>query len=841
MPFRLRTGVASFASAVLTIPALAVLAAPAHAAVTSFADGHYIVRLAGDGIALTSSTGDFDPQADDAKAAVTALEQAQQSVADDAGAVIDANITVTQNAFTATLTAEQATALADDSRVVGVVPDSTLFLEGVAPDGNTYDAVTAAVEGPQGSGVVVGMIDSGIVPGTTALAGEPLGTTAGGAAYLDGNTVVVDKADGRQFRSERFADVAGEWSTSFYSTTLVGARVFASGILALDEVIAPTGMGSPADAARGVSHGTAAAATILGRESTPAAASAAVQGTATQAQLAVYKACFLLDVPNSGSMSEMCTASDVLAAVDAAVSDGVDVLYFAPTEMSASAEPLVDAAFHGAFAAGVHVVGGAGGRPAAPSISNTSPWATTVGAARPAGYDVDITVGGVRVVGVSSGLTHALTLPFAMGADLGSATCEEGSLPEASAAGRGVICDLGEERQWSWQRTLGASGVSAAGGEVVIIDNAVDEHLWIDRGVGVDIPVVFVSKTQGALLKAQLLAHPTAQVTLAPSDAARLLDGPSGPAAGAAAALIKPDVVASGAAVPGALVPGSTWAAARVAGLSANYLSQRPGATPAEIASALVTSAHPIEDSSGALASVDRQGAGAVDAASFLAPGLVYDHTAGAPDDLTDLNRASLAATVTGSGKTTVSRTVTALTAGTYDAAVTWTDPGVRATVSPASLSLAAGESARFDVTFERDAAVGDRTPQGSLTWTSGDVAVTSPIRVTVEGEWTPGPGPSPTPSSTPSPSSTPTPSATPTTTPSATPTTTPSATPTPSKTEKPKPGKTEKPKPGKTEKPKPGKTEKPKPSKTEKSKPGKADQSKPGKTHKSKIAKSHR
>ena len=84
-----------------------------------------------------------------------------------------------------------------------------------------------AVAPTGGAGVVVGVIDTGIAPENPSFAGDRLASVKGADPYLVGNTVVFDKADGRQFRSARVTDE--DWTRSDYSTKLVGAQFFAAG------------------------------------------------------------------------------------------------------------------------------------------------------------------------------------------------------------------------------------------------------------------------------------------------------------------------------------------------------------------------------------------------------------------------------------------------------------------------------------------------------------------------------------------------------------------------------------------------------------------------------------
>ena len=80
-------------------------------------------------------------------------------------------------------------------------------------------------------------------------------------------------------------------------------------------------------------------------------------------------------------------------------------------------------------------------------------------------------------------------------------------------------------------------------------------------------------------------------------------------------------------------------------------------------------------------------------------------------------------------GKVTVTRTVTALTPGTYTA--TANVPGVNVTVSPSVLNFAAaGEKQTFQVTFENAGAPLAKFAKGSLVWEGQNKVVASPIAV---------------------------------------------------------------------------------------------------------------
>src|SRR5262249_12896222 len=104
-----------------------------------------------------------------------------------------------------------------------------------------------------------------------------------------------------------------------------------------------------------------------------------VSGMAPGARLAVYKACWgFADDPNSG-----CATTDVVAAIDQAVGDGVDVINLSIGGSSTSFVDPVQLAFLVAAEAGVFAATSAGntGRLGGSTVEHNSPWVTTVGIA----------------------------------------------------------------------------------------------------------------------------------------------------------------------------------------------------------------------------------------------------------------------------------------------------------------------------------------------------------------------------------------------------------------------------------------------------------------------------
>ena len=222
--------------------------------------------------------------------------------------------------------------------------------------------------------------------------------------------------------------------------------------------------------------------------------------------------------------------------------------------------------------------------------------------------------------------------------------------------------------------------------------------------------------------------------------------------------VLKPDVAAPGVAIlaatdnaPGekptfGILSGTSMAASHVAGLGALYLGKRPNASPAEIQSAMMTTAYDTVTADG---SPNRnpfeQGAGQVDPKRYFTPGLLYLNGAKDwaaflegkglaefdgvdPIDGSDLNLASISIGSLANAQT-VTRTVTATERGTFTASVDL--PGVNVTVEPSTLRFTrAGQTATFTVTFDNASAPVEQWATGSLTWKSGKNTVRSPLAV---------------------------------------------------------------------------------------------------------------
>ncbi|WP_405219852.1 cell wall-binding repeat-containing protein [Agrococcus sp. Ld7] len=797
---RLRRGLALTTALALSAGASVLGAASASAApveqpvsidTSGFDNGRYIVVLDGDALATyrgglpnlarTAPTGtaDIDVSTSAAAAYTAHLENRQSAVASDIGAQIAANLTVTMNGFVADLTADQALELARDARVSQIFPDEILQI--TASPANEFldlEGLWTEVGGVDeaGDGVVVGVLDTGIAPENPLFAGEPLGTTAGAEPYRDGSDIVFEKSDGNTFVG--VCETGPQFTAEDCSTKIVGARYYVDGFGA--DRIGGADVGEYLSPRDGDGHGSHTASTAAGNADVPIETAGGqdigtMSGVAPQARIAAYKVCWSGPDPASTD-DDGCATSDLVQAIDQATEDGVDVInYSIGGGAATSVATPTDISFLGAAAAGVFVSASAGNSgPDASTLDHAAPWYTTVAASSIPNYEATVILDdGTKLPGASVTVpmgddAEPVTGPFIYAGDIAAAgedadeaaLCMEGTLDPALAAGAIVLCDRGVIA-----RVDKSAEVAAAGGIGSVLVNVSPSSIDLDDHV---IPTVHLD----AEYRDQLLAAaqtPGAEVTLEAGNSsgietvAPIVAGFSsrGPALAEGSDVIKPDVAAPGVGIIAAgpnpadgeptyrFLSGTSMAAPHVAGLAAIYLGAHPNATPAEVKSALMTTAtDTLNDDGSASTDVWAQGAGHVNTQSMMDAGLIYqngttdwfgylrglgyglpEEWVGSAIDPSDVNIASIAV---GSlaGTQTVTRTVTALEAGDYTFSTSGM-PGVDVEVSPATLSFgAAGETATYEVTFTTtDAALGSWST-GSLTWTSAEHTVRSPLAV---------------------------------------------------------------------------------------------------------------
>ncbi|GJN03676.1 hypothetical protein PR202_ga21147 [Eleusine coracana subsp. coracana] len=449
---------------------------------------------------------------------------------------------------------------------------------------------------------------------------------------------------------------------------LVGARFFAKGYEAASGPMnASAEARSPLDTD---GHGTHTASIAAGRYAFPASslgyARGVAAGMAPKARLAAYKVCW------AGG----CFDSDILAAFDAAVADGVDVVSLS---VGGVVVPYyLDAIAIGAFGAteaGIVVSASAGnGGPGGLTVTNVAPWMATVGAgSMDRAFPANVRLGdgqvldGVSVYGgpaLEPGKMYELVYGGSSGGASSSSSsgysasmCLDGSLDPATVRGKIVVCDRGVN-----SRAAKGDVVHRAGGVGMVLANGAfdGEGLVADCHV---LPATAVGAAAGEKLR-KYIASSTKQrpatgtilfegtrlgVHPAPVVAAFSARGPNPQSP----EILKPDLIAPGlnilAAWPSGVGPagvpsdgrrtefnilsGTSMACPHVSGLVALLKAAHPTWSPAAIKSALMTTAYVkdnrngtmTDESTGAVADSFDFGAGHVDPMRAMDPGLVYD------------------------------------------------------------------------------------------------------------------------------------------------------------------------------------------------------------------------
>ncbi|MEU4013649.1 S8 family peptidase [Microbacterium sp. NPDC028030] len=758
--------------------------------------GHYIVVMKAD--PLASYEGDvkglkatkpaegeqLETQSQDAQRYVEHLQTEQTDLVSDLGVTPDTTYQVVLNGFSADLSGEQVDALRASKDVFGVYPDeirhpdaqsSTDFL-GLGDDRKGKGGVWQQTGGVEkaGEGVVVGVIDTGIAPEHPSFEGKKIkkqkkqqSRHKGNQPYTDGTYVYFDKSDGGQFQA---AMVEGQdWDHSDYSSKLIGGQYFFAGAEAAGFDFQYDYL-SPRD---GDGHGSHTASTAAGNFKVKAEVEGVdfgtISGVAPGAKVAAYKACYVgPDVTVTDD--DICALSDLVAAIDQAVADGVDVINYSIGGGAASTVLAPeDIAFFNAAAAGVFVATSAGNDGPDPvTADHASPWYTTVAASTIPTWEGTVQFDGFEQAGASVSVPfgESVTGPSIYAGDAAAAgaaatdaeLCLPDALDPAKVAGHIVVCDRGGNARAEKSQVVKDAGgigmvlVNVPGGADSLDNdfhavptvhlNAVHRAavLAYVQG-GVDRPITLVGENTTGV------TTPTPQIAGFSSRGPMLADGSD---------VLKPDVAAPGVAIlaatnnaPGedptfGILSGTSMASPHVAGLGALYLGEHPKATPAEIRSAMMTTAYDTVLPDGSKnTNPFEQGAGQVDPKRYLNPGLLYlngvkdwaafldgkglsDFPGIDPIDGSDLNQASISIGSLTSAQT-VTRTVTSTEKGTFTAKASV--PGVNVKVTPQQLKFdRAGQTKTFTVTFDNASAPVEQWATGSLTWTSAKNSVRSPI-----------------------------------------------------------------------------------------------------------------
>lgn len=666
------------------------------------------------------------------------------------------------NGLAVGLTSSEAQRVAGVAGVKRVQPDDTLELltdSGPAWIGATgiYDgSATGGLPGTKGEGIVAGIIDTGINHD------HPSFADIGGDGYNHTNPRIV-----------QFGVCAGQ-NPAFCNDKLIGMYDF-TGTTPFDDNL--HGSHTASTVAGNVVDARLIAPTLEYRRT--------ISGVAPHANIISYKACNSLPAPAGG-----CLVSATVAAIDQATLDQVDVINFSIG--GPSRNPWTDPnalAFLGANAAGVFASVSAGNEgPGAATIGSPSdsPWVMSVGAST---HDrnlpsqlVDMTGGATTPPGPITGKSVAAgygpaRIVYAGAPPYSSALCGAGAadpttgdsatnpFPPGTFSGEIVVCDRGTYGRVAKGKNVKAGG---AGGMVLVNDAASGDSLIADLHV---LPAVHISYTNGQALEAWLASgtNHRARITgmvenKAPTNGDAMASFSSRGPNPSVPGVIKPDVTAPGVDIFAAfntpltsplptapeygIISGTSMSSPHAAGAAALLRDLKPGWTPNQLKSALMTTGFTTLPGSGAevhgvlkedaatAADPFDMGGGRVELRRAARAGLVLNVVTptaflnadpGSGGDPKTLNLASLA---NNNCQTSCSwtRTVTSTAA----ASVTWTaattaPTGASLSVAPATFTLAPGESQTLTITATNTSLAPNEWRFGavSLSPSTGSVPVT--------------------------------------------------------------------------------------------------------------------
>ncbi|KDP25555.1 hypothetical protein JCGZ_20711 [Jatropha curcas] len=654
--------------------------------------------------------------------------------------------------FAAKLTAEEAKAIEIKEGVVLARPQRMLTLHTTHTPSflGLQQNLGLWKQSNYGKGVIIGVVDSGITADHPSFSGE-------------GMPPPPEKWKGK-------CELKGTLSCN---NKLIGARNFATNsndLVDRDEHgthTASTAAGSPV---QGVSYFGQANGTAV--------------GMAPLSHLAMYKV---------SGRDNKAGESELLAAMDAAVEDGVDVLSLS---IGSDSHPFYDdvlaIAAYAAIQKGIFVSCSAGNEgPYSKTLSNEAPWLLTVGAST-----VDRAIRATVLLGnkaelngeslfqPKSFLPKLLPLVYAgANGDARSASCDEGSLKNVNVKGKIVLCEGGYETVSKGQE------VKDNGGAAMIVMNDQDEG-FVTQADNHVLPASHVSYIAGSAIKAYINATSSPKATIlfkgtvfglpeAPQVASFSSRGPSTASPG----ILKPDIIGPGVRILAAwphsadnttnrfeFLSGTSMSCPHLSGVAALLKSVHPDWSPAAIKSAIMTTANlynlggkPITDIWFFPSTLFDIGAGHVNPTAACNPGLIYDIQ---PEDYipylcglgysdkhvsvivhkrvkcskrtsipeAQLNYPSFSIKL-GSGPQTYIRTVTNVGQphSTYSLEIV-TPNGVDIIVTPDKISFSeVKQKATYSVTFRKNGKANASYAQGYLNWVGEGYRVKSPIAVIIE------------------------------------------------------------------------------------------------------------
>nr|ALO20090.1 subtilisin-like serine protease [Solanum tuberosum] len=469
-----------------------------------------------------------------------------------------------------------------------------------------------------GKGVIIGVIDTGIIPDHPSFSDV-----------------------GMPPQPAKWKGVCESNFINKCNNKLIGARSY------------KRGSGSPID---GNGHGTHTASTAAGAfvkgANVYGNANGTAVGVAPLAHIAIYKVC----------NSDGCSDSDILAAMDSAIDDGVDIL---SVSLGGRSVPFyADSIAIGAYSAterGILVSCSAGNSgPLHATAGNTAPWILTVGAST-LDRKIKATVklgNGEEFEGESAYRPKISNSTFFTLFDatknakdqFETPYCRPGSLTDPAIRGKIVLClafgGVGNIDKGQVVKDAGGVGMIIINRPYYGVTKSADAHV---------LPALDVSAADGLRIRAYTNStlNPVATITFqgtiigdknAPIVAGFSSRGPSRASPG----ILKPDIIGPGVNILAAwptsvddnkntkstfnIISGTSMSCPHLSGVAALLKSAHPDWSPAVIKSAIMTTADtlnlassPILDERLLPADIYAIGAGHVNPSRANDPGLVYD------------------------------------------------------------------------------------------------------------------------------------------------------------------------------------------------------------------------
>ncbi|KAI5321406.1 hypothetical protein L3X38_030477 [Prunus dulcis] len=559
------------------------------------------------------------------------------------------------NGFAAILDEEEAAQIAKDPNVLSVFPNRGRKLHttrswdflGLEENGEVRPG-SIWKKAQFGANTIIGNLDTGVWPESKSFSDEGIGPIPSkwrGICQLDTK------------------------NGSHCNRKLIGARYFSKGYLAYASTVNSSAAKTIQPNARDFGgHGSHTLSTAAGnfvpRASVFGNGNGTAKGGSPKARVAAYKVCW---PPINGNE---CFDADIMAAFDAAISDGVDVLSVSLGGEAAEffSDGIAIGSFH-AVKKGISVVSSAGNSGPTPgTVSNVSPWLLTVGASTiDREFSSYVALGNkkhLKGASLSSGaLPSKMFYPLISAVDAKAANasssdaqlCKAGSLEKKKVEGKILVCIRGENaRADKGQQAVLAGAV----GMILVNDKLSGNEIIADPHL---LPTSHVNYSDGKAVFAYIKSTktPVAYLTRvktevgakpAPFMASFSSRGPNT----IEQSILKPDITAPGvsiiAAYTGAEGPtdqkfdkrrvsfntesGTSMSCPHVSGIVGLLKTLHPSWSPAAIKSAIMTTARKrdnkkeaMQDSSKARATPFAYGAGHVQPNRAMDPGLVYDLT----------------------------------------------------------------------------------------------------------------------------------------------------------------------------------------------------------------------